>query len=89
MCPFSSGPPTGVDEEGVGRALSCCPSVNTGGGTVVGAQEVAVCHPLLDAVDAGREVVEDEYFFSVDFSVGGDVDVRHIDPFLLGKAVSD
>ena len=74
-----------MDEEGVGRALSCCPSVNTGGGTVVDAQEVVVCHPLLNAVpsavlglvqvpeagvgvdipsvkavDAGREVVDDE-----------------------------
>ena len=39
------------------------------------------------AVDAGREVVEDEQFLSVYFSVGSDIDVRHIDLFLLGEAV--
>ena len=102
-----------MDEDSVGRALSCCHSVSAGGGTVVGAQEVVVCHPLLnavpsavlglvqvpevgvgvdipsvEAVDAGREVVEDEQFLSVYFSVGRDIDVRHIDPFLLGETVS-
>ena len=45
--------------------------------------------PSVEAVDAGREVVEDEQFLSVYFSVGRDIDVRHIDPFLFGETVSD
>ena len=48
---------------------------------------VGVDIPSEKAVDAGREVVEDEQFLSVYFSVGSDIDVRHIDLFLLGEAV--